>query len=200
MDNNMKQTFLFLFSFLLLYSSGLAKTPDSIYTFTAYGGIGYVRDIAEFNYEFPSLNRGGFLAGLRVMWKPDYLLRAGIEVGRTDLYSIDEPSISTDSGTTNLKTDVYAWNFMLVFSMSPIKNLEINAGTGVAFNTVNNSAFGNESTSTDGGSVFMISSGYYTEVSKNLRVGAELRWTHIPKYDDQTISLQLSLAYTFLEY
>jgi len=198
MDNNMKQTFLFLF--LLLYSSGLAKTPDSIYTFTAYGGIGYVRDIAEFNYEFPSLNRGGFLANLRVMWKPDYLLRAGIEVGRTDLYSVDEPSISTDSGATNLKTDVYAWNFMLVFSMSPIKNLEINAGTGVAFNTVNNSAFGNESTSTDGGSVFLISSGYYIPVSKYLKIGAELRWMHIPKYDDQTISLQLSLAYTFLEY
>ena len=77
MDNNMKQTFLFLISFLVLHSSGLAQTPDSIYTFTAYGGVGYVRNIAEFEYEFPSLNRSGFLAGLRVMWKPDYLLRAG---------------------------------------------------------------------------------------------------------------------------
>ena len=125
------------------------------------------------------------------MWKPDYLVRAGIEVGRTDLYSVDESSIPTDSGTTNLQTDVYSWNFMLVFSMSPIDNLEINVGTGLAFNTVNNSAFENESTSTDGGSVFMISSGYYIPVSKDLMVGTELRWMHIPKYDDQTISLQL---------
>ncbi|MBE0571775.1 MAG: hypothetical protein IH618_09555 [Ignavibacteriaceae bacterium] len=196
----MKKTFLFLIAFLLFQSSGYSKSPDSLYTFTAYGGAGYVRNIAQFDYEFPSLNKNGFLAGLRVMWKPDYLVRAGIEVGRTDLYSVDESSIPTDSGTTNLQTDVYSWNFMLVFSMSPMDNLEINVGTGMAFNTVNNTAFGNESTSTDGGSVFMISSGYYFPVSEDLMVGAELRWMHIPKYDDQTISLQLSIAYTFLEY
>jgi hypothetical protein len=196
----MKKIFLFLISFFLLHSSGLTQTPDSIYTFTAYGGAGYVRNIADFEYELPSLNKNGFLAGLRVMWKPDYLVRAGIEVGRTDLYSVDESSIPTDSGTTNLQTDVYSWNFMLVFSMSPIDNLEINIGTGMAFNTVNNSAFGNESTSTDGGSVFMVSSGYYIPVSNDLMIGAELRWMHIPKYDDQTISLQLSFAYRFLEY
>ncbi|MFI5406287.1 MAG: hypothetical protein ACHQ1D_07210 [Nitrososphaerales archaeon] len=196
----MKKTILFIIAFLILHSSGYTKTPDSMYTVTAYGGVGYVRNIAEFDYEFPSLNKNGLIANLRIMWKPDYLLRAGIEVGRTDLYSVDEPTFSTDSGATTLKTDVYAWNFMLVFSMSPISNLEVNVGTGVAFNTVNNSAFGNESTSTDGGSSFMISSGYYFPVSRDLSVGAELRWMHIPKYSDQTISLQLSLAYTFLKY
>lgn len=198
--NKMKQTILIFLSFLFIYSSGNAQTPDSIYTLTAYVGAGYVRNVTTFDFEFPGLNRNGFLANLRVMWKPDYRIHAGIEIGRTDVYSVDEASIQTDSGATSLQTDVYAWTFMAVFSMSIINNLEINVGTGLAFTTVNNSAFGIESISTDASSTFMISTGYFIPVSKDLQVGAELSGTYIPKYDDYLLALQISLAYTFLEW
>ena len=200
MDNKMKKLILFLFSFLIIYSSVNAQNADSLYNLTVYAGGGYVRNITSFDYEYASLNRNGFLANLRVMWKPDYLIRAGFEVGRTDVYSLNEKDIQTDFGTTDLKTDVYAWSIMAVFSMSPFKNFEVNLGTGHAFTTVNNTSFGNESTSTDGGSAFMISTGYYFPVSKDLQLGGELRGMKIAKYDDYLISLQVSLAYKFLEW
>jgi len=196
----MKKIILILFSFFIIYNSGNAQTADSIYNLTAYAGGGYVRNITSFDYEYSSLNRNGFLANLRVMWKPDYLIRAGIEVGRTDVYSVNEANIQTEYGTTNIKTDVYAWSSMAVFSMSPIRNLEVNLGTGIAFSTVKNSSFGNESTSTDVGSVFMISTGYYFPVTKDLHIGAELRAVRIPKYDDNLIALQVSIAYKFFEW
>lgn len=200
MVNEMKQKFIILFVLLFSFGACYAQSGDSIYTLTAYGGFGYVRNISSFNYELPGLNKNGLIGNLRIMWKPDYLLRAGIEVGRTDLYSVDQPDIQTDSGSTNLKTDVYSWTYMFVFSMSPLNNLDINAGTGWGFNTVNNSLFGNESTSTEVGSVFMVSSAYYYPVSGNLKVGAEIRFMHLPKYDDQIFTLQFSIAYIFLEY
>lgn len=200
MVNEMKQKFIILFVLLFPFGACYAQSGDSIYTLTAYGGFGYVRNISSFNYELPGLNKNGLIGNLRIMWKPDYLLRAGIEVGRTDLYSVDQPGIQTDSGSTNLKTDVYSWTYMFVFSMSPLNNLDINAGTGWGFNTVNNSSFGNESTSTEVGSVFMVSSAYYYPVSGNLKVGAEIRFMHLPKYDDQIFTLQFSIAYIFLEY
>lgn len=200
MDNKMKQTILILFSFLIIYCSSNAQTADSIYSLTAYAGGGYVRNITTFDYDFSGLDRNGFLANLRVMWKPDYLLRAGIEFGMTDVYSVDEAEVQTDSGTTSLQTNVYSWPLMAVFSMSPVKNLEVNFGTGLAFTTVKNSAFGNESTSSDFGSVFMLSAGYFFPVSKNFQIGAELRGMKIPKYDDYTIALQVSFAYKFFEW
>lgn len=200
MVNKMRQNILIIFVFLLIYSTTFAQSADSIYTLTTYGGVGFVRNVSDFTFEYPNLDKGGFLGNLRVMWKPDYLLRIGIEVGRSDLYSVDQSEVPTDSGTTNLQTDVYVWSFMTVFSMSPINNLEINIGAGVGFNTVNNTAFGNESISTDAGSVFMISTGYYFPISQGFKIGAELKGMGIPKYDDITIALQLSFAYKFLEW
>jgi hypothetical protein len=200
MGSKMKKTIIFLFSFLVIFSSVNAQTADTLYNLTAYGGLGYVRNVTSFDYEYASLNRNGFLANLRVMWKPDYLIRAGFEVGRTDVYSINETNLPTEFGTTDLKTDVYAWSMMAIFSMSPFKNFEVNLGTGHAFTTVNNTSFGNESTSTDGGSCFMLSTGYYFPVSKDLQLGGELRGIKINKYDDYLISLQVSLAYKFLEW
>lgn len=196
----MKKLFLFLFSFLIIYSSVYAQTADSLYNLTAYVGGGYVRNITSFDYEYASLNRNGFLANLRVMWKPDYLIRAGFEVGKTDVYSVNEANVPTEYDTTDIKTDVYAWSFMIVFSISPFKNFEVNLGTGHALTTVNNTSFGNESTSTNGGSAFMISTGYYFPLSNDLQLGGELRGMKIAKYDDYLISLQVSLAYKFLEW
>ncbi|MDZ7624385.1 MAG: hypothetical protein U5J96_08090 [Ignavibacteriaceae bacterium] len=196
----MKKTILIATLILIYLGSGYGQSVDSIYNLTAYGNLGFVRNITSFDFEYPSLDRNGFIGNLKIMWKPDYLLRAGIEVSRSDVYSVNESAVPTDSGTTSLQTDVYAWTYMAVFSMSPVTNLEINLATGLGFTTVNNSAFGVESSSTDFGSVFMLSAGYFFPVSKDFNIGAELRGMKIAKYDDYTIALQLSLAYKFLEW
>ena len=196
----MKKLFLIPILIFIICKVTSAQTADSIHNLTAYGNFGLVRNVTSFDYEFSGLDRNGIIGNFKVMWKPDYLLRAGLEVSMSDVYSVEQSSVPTDSGVTNLKTNVYAWTFMGVFSMSPIENLEVNLATGLAFTTVKNSAFGNESSSTDFGSVFMLSTAYYFPVTKDFNPGLELRGMKIAKYDDYTIALQISFMYKFLKW
>jgi len=200
MDNKMKKTIYLLLTFLCIYSTTYSQKPDTLYSLSAYIGGGYVYNVSSFDYEYSSLDRGGLQAYLRVMWEPEYLLSGGIEFGYTGVYSVDESSIQTDSGATSLKTNVYAYPLMLVFSMPIIKNWEVNFGTGFGFSVVKNEAFGTNSFSSDVASASMISTAYYFPVMKDSRLGLELRGTVLPKYDDYLISLAISFAYKFLEY
>jgi hypothetical protein len=200
MDNKMKKTLILLIAFICIHATGYSQTPDTLYSLSAYLGGGYSYDVASFDYEYDGLNRGGFQGYLRVMWHPEYNLSGGLEFGYTGVYSVEENNIETISGTTDLSTNVYAYPLMLVFSMSIVKNWEVNIGTGLAFSVVKNEAFGESSFSSDGASTSMISTGYYFPVGKDTRLGGELRFTALPKYDDYLITLSLSFAYKFLEY
>ena len=196
----MKKTFIILAAVICIYTTGNSQTPDTLYNFTAYLGGGYSYDVASFDYEYDGLNRGGFQGYLRVMWAPEYQLRGGLEFGYTSVYSVEENDIQTLEGTTDLNTHVYAFPLMLVFSMSIVKNWEVNVGTGFGFSVVKNEAFGESSFSSDVASTSMISTGYYFPVGKDTRLGGEFRFTALPKYDDYLITLSLSFAYKFLEY
>lgn len=200
MDNKMKKAFIILVAILCIYTTGKSQTKDTLYNFTAYIGAGYSYNVTSFEYEYDGLNRGGFQSYLRVMWAPEYQLRGGLEFGYTGVYSVEEDNIETINGTTNLNTHVYAFPLMLVFSMSIVNNWEVNIGTGFGFSVVKNEAFGESSFSSDAASTSMISTGYYFPVGKDIRLGSELRFTALPKYDDYLVSLSLSFAYKFLEY
>ena len=196
----MKKTILLFVAFLFLYNISYSQEKDSLYSFTSYVGAGLVYNVTTFDYEYASLNRLGWQAYLRVMWKPEYLLSGGIEFGYTGVYTVDESSVLTDSGATSIKTNSYAYPLMIVFSMSIMKNWEVNAGTGVAFSVVKNEAFGSEAFSSNASSTAMISTAYYHQILKDSRIGLELRGTYLPKYDDFLISLAVSFAYKFHEY
>jgi hypothetical protein len=200
MDNKMKKTILLLVALLFIYNNAYSQNKDSLYSLTAYIGAGFVYNVTSFDYEYASLNRSGWQGYLRVMWHPDYLLSGGIEFGYTGVYSIDEENVQTDYGTTNIKTNSYAYPLMMVFSMSPRENWEVNFGTGIAFSVVKNEAFGSDAFSSNGSSTSMVSTAYYFPVMKNSRVGLELRGTWLPKYDDYLVSLAVSFAYKFFEY
>ncbi len=197
----MKKTILLLVAFLFIYNNAYSQNKDSLYSLTAYVGAGYVYNVTHFDYEYASLNRGGWQANLRVMWKPEYLLRGGIEFGYTGVYTIDEENVQTDYGTTSIKTTSYAYPLMIVFSMSIMENWEANFGTGIAFSVTKNESFGQpEAFSSNGSSTSMISTAYYYPVMKDSRLGLELRGTWLPKYDDYLVSLAASFAYKFFEY
>ncbi len=196
----MKKIFFVLFAVLFIHNSGYSQKTDSLYSLTAYLGGGYAYNITTFDYEYGSLNRGGLEGYLRVMWEPEYLLSGGIEFGYTNLYSVDESSLQTDSGATSLQTNVYAYTLMMVFSMPIINNWEVAIGTGFGFTTVKNEAFGTESFSSDVASASKISTAYYFPVMKNSRLGGELGFTALPLYDDYVITLGFSFAYKFYEY
>ena len=196
----MNKTIFVLFACLFIYSNSYSQKTDSLYSLTAYLGGGYVYNVASFEVDFEDLDRGGWQTYLRVMWKPEYLLSGGLEFGYTGVYSVEDESMQTDSGITSLNTHVYAYPLMIVFSMSPMKNWEVNIGTGYAFSVVKNEAFGIESFSSDPASTAMISTAYYFPVMKDSRLGGELRFTALPKYDDYLITLSASFAYKFFEY
>jgi len=196
----MKKTILLLAAFLFIYNSTYSQNKDSLYTLTSYIDAGIVYNVTSFDYEYASLNRLGWQAHLRVMWKPEYLLSGGIEFGYTGVYTVDESSVQTDSGTTSISTNSYAYPLMIVLSMSIVKNWEVNFGTGVAFSVVKNQAFGSDAFSSNASSTTMFSTAYYYPVMKDSHLGLELRGTWLPKYDDYLISLAVSFAYKFHEY
>jgi len=196
----MKKTFFILFTFLCSYITVYSQPSDTLFNFTGYLGGGYAYNVTSFDYEFDGLNRGGFQGYLRVMWAPEYDLRGGLEFGYTSVYSVEQSDLETINGTTDLNTHVYAFPLMLVFSMSIVKNWEVNIGTGFGFSVVKNEAFGENSFSSDAASTAMISTGYYFPVGKDTRLGGEFRFTALPKYDDYLVTLSLSFAYKFLEY
>ena len=196
----MKKTILFLFAVSFFCNTAYSQNSDSLYSFTSYLGAGYVYNVSSFEIEPEGLNRSGFQGNLRVMWKPEYLLSGGFEFGYTGVYSIDNDNFPIDSGFASVSTNVYAYQFMVIFMMSIIENWEVNIGTGAAFTTTKTDAFGSESTSTDGASTSIISTAYYFPVMKDSRLGAELRFSALPKYGDYTVSLLLSFAYKFYEY
>ena len=197
----MKKTIFFLAAFLFIYNNAYSQKPDSLYSLNAYLGAGYVYNVTSFDYEYASLNRGGLQGYIRVMWKPEFLLRGGIEFGYTGVYSVDEGSVQTlNYGTTSIKTTSYAYPLMIVFSMSIMENWEANYGTGVAWSVVKNEAFGESSFSSNASSTSMVSTAYYWNVMKNSRLGVELRATWLPKYDDYLVALAASFAYKFFEY
>lgn len=196
----MKKTILLFVAILFIYNNSYSQSKDSLYSLTSYIGAGFVYNVTSFDYEYASLNRSGWQAYLRVMWKPEFLLRGGIEFGYTGVYTVDEGSIETDYGTTSIKTTSYAYPLMIVFSMSIMDNWEANYGTGVAWSVVKNEAFGESAFSSNASSTSMVSTAYYWNVMKNSRLGVEIRGTWLPKYDDYLVSLAASFAYKFFEY
>ncbi len=56
----MKKTILLLVALLFIYNNTYSQNKDSLYSLTAYIGAGYVYNVTSFDYEYASLNRGGW--------------------------------------------------------------------------------------------------------------------------------------------
>lgn len=82
----------------------------------------------------------------RLFWKPEHLLRVGIETSYINVKSEILNNMHTEFGITNLKTNISAVPLDLVFSME-FKNLEFFAGGGIAFIDSKVEAFDNQSNS-----------------------------------------------------
>jgi len=133
-------------------------------------------------------------------------VEAGISVerrarsGLTHVYSINQDQLQTEYGTTDIHASNNAWPILAVFSMSPFPGIEVNAGMGSAISTATVESFGITSSSTEFGSAFMGSVAYLFPLSENLRLGGEIRFMRINKYEDNNLTLQVTLAYKFLEW
>lgn len=180
-------TGLMLLARLAAGQTSVSQTTNSL---TLFGNFGYVRNVSHFDAPIPGLSKDGTAVSLRIMWHPEHLLSAGVEVGRTRLFSVDQ---SKPDSTTTATLD--AVPILFVFAMSPLDRLSVNVGVGPTISKSSVDALGSTAATSSVGAGWMVSAAYLLPVAKRLGVGAELRFLRAAKYDDNTLSLQLTAAY-----
>jgi hypothetical protein len=160
-------------------------------TVTLYGSVGFVHNFSTFDVEVPGLDRNGAGAQIRIMWQPGQLLSAGLEFGRTHVYSVTRP---VPSGGEVYQT-LDAWPILAVFGMSPAKRLTVNVGTGFASNTSSVTLLDSRASSSALGAAYMASAMYLVPLSPQFSLGGEVRYLRLAKYEDNNLSLQVTLAW-----
>jgi hypothetical protein len=159
-------------------------------TVTLFANLGYEWNVSPFPAAQPGLDRTGPATSLRVMWHPQYLLSYGFEVGYTRRYSVHQGGASAIDASSN------AWPLFLVLSMSPMRRMLINAGLGPVISTTSVTSPGLDPTSYTGlRSGFMASAAYLLPVSNAFDMGAEFRYLHAEQFNDNLLSLSITVAY-----
>lgn len=184
--------------------SAFAQPTEPVYSLTGYVSGGFVRNVSTFDISPDGLDRTGLAGSLRVMWKPEHLLRVGLEMGLTHVYTVKQSSVSDpefpEFGTTNVNATLNAWPFLIMFSMSPIERLDVYLGGGFAIMASNAEAFGATVTTTSFSGAGELAVAYMYPVSELLSVGCEVRWLTMEKYDDNDLGIHLLFAGKFLEW
>ncbi|HUO52138.1 MAG TPA: hypothetical protein VMT93_06455 [Gemmatimonadaceae bacterium] len=159
-------------------------------TVTLFANLGYESNVSAFSDSLQGLDRTGPVASVRVMWHPQFLLSFGWEVGYTRRFSVKQVGDSTIDQTSG------AWPIFFVLSMSPVKRMLVNVGIGPVFSTTSVNALGVTAKSYTGfSSGYMASVAYLAPVSKKFDMGGEFRFLHSDLYNDNLLSLQLTVAY-----
>lgn len=180
-----------------------AQEEDSLYALTAFGGIGYTRNMSTFDI-IPGLglepDRNGFGGFLRVMWKPEHLLRVGLETGITKVYSVSGKNIQTPYGQTNFGSYLSVVPVSLIFSMPLISHLEGYISSTSYFLFSKTWSFGSTTTGSMISVGFSGALAYMWPVNHDVQIGCEIKWYHIEKSNDDNILIQIVVGYRFLEW
>ncbi len=136
--------------------------------------------------------RSSFTA--RVMWHPQYRLRVGLESGVSRLYSYQ-----LENGNSTDKVSLTAVPLLLTWSMPVYKRLQIFAGFGSYFLTTRLDHAGKVKSGTVSlGSNVAVS--YLQPLSKNLQLSAEAKWMDAFVTKDYAFSVEMLLAWKFMEW
>jgi hypothetical protein len=177
-----------------------AQEADTLYTLTVYTGGGYTRNVSSFEAEPTGLQRDGLAGTLRVMWKPEHLLRLGLETGLTHVYRVKVTNVRSAFGTTDGRSSLNAIPLVIMFSMPLMENLEILAGAGIFILYSSSEAFGSTAVSTVISPAFLASACYLIPLSDSFKIGAELKWYRFDRFDDNNVGLQVLVSYKILEW
>lgn len=182
--------------------STYSQTTDTVYSFSVDLGGSYSHYLTTLQFE--KLNKNGFGGTIRLMWHPEHLLSLGLESGYLYLYWIRSTIQSDEFGTSSLKASMISIPVLFVTSMvifpESLPNLEVNGGGGMYFMFNNVQLFGSKINS----SVFSL--GYHAGItylqplSKDISIGAEIKYYYISKLQDAAISAKLLFSYNFLSY
>ncbi|MBI2619242.1 MAG: hypothetical protein HYW57_04110 [Ignavibacteriales bacterium] len=179
----------------------VAQERDTSYSLTVFAGGGYTRNLSGFDTPLPGLKRNGIGGTVRVMWRPEHLLRVGLETGVTQVYSVQTKDVgTTEFGTTNFSSFLNVIPLALVFAMPLTTQLEGHIGSTSYLLFSRTESFGHKVTG------FMLSIGfsaaltYIRPIGEDWGVGAELKWYHIEKSKDDNVMLHVIFSYRFLEW
>jgi hypothetical protein len=183
---------------LILFINILVYSQDSDNRYIAVeGGIGYSRFLSTLSLS--GLNKNGISASLAAYWHPEHLLEAGIETGYSYLYSYKNNE-STEFGNSGASASLVSVPATLVFRMSVIGNLRIQAGSGIIFLFNQGEAFGDNFSSRTISIIDYIGFTYFYNLTNNILLGGSFRYTYIFKGEESYIAIQVNAAYKFLEW
>jgi len=173
---------------------------DTTYSLILSGGGGVTRNISVFGETPGNLDQMGFSGTIRLMWKPEYLVRAGLETGYTHIYTITTPPIATSTGTSEASGRLSAIPIQLLLSMPLWEDFELYGGAGIYIVNSHLEGFGTslDQTVVSMGNTFALS--YSRPVAEDMRLGTEVKWQYMDKFQDNNINVHFVLYYTFLKY
>lgn len=177
-----------------------AQEPDTTYSLILSTGAGFTKNISVFNTVPDGLNRSGFSGTVRVMWKPEHLLSVGFESGITHVYTVEAYGLQTSYGETNAKGTLNAIPLLFTLSMPLWEDFNIYGGIGYYVLYSDLESFGNTTTANSLSTGFSTALSYSRPISENMRLGTEVRWLYMSKFQDNNLTLHLMLYYTFLKY
>ena len=173
---------------------------DTTYAVILSGGGGVTKNVSVFETTPGDINQVGFSGTVRAMWKPEYLIRAGLETGYTYIYTVTTPTITTSAGTGQASGKLSAIPIMFMLSMPVWDEFEIYGGAGTYIVNSHLEGFGEslDQTVVSMGNMFAVS--YSRPVHEGMRLGAELKWMYMDKFQDNNFSLHVMFYYTLLKY
>ena len=188
---------LLFFGFLIFTNTSFAQ--DKKYQVNASLGIG-VYSQYQTEVETLGLITGSPGISFRLMWKPEYLLSAGLEIGSYPLYSIEEERVLTTFGITNFENSLHAITYSVAFSMNIIDKLELNSLIGLTRMTSIINSFDNEVSSGIWSTSFGGGVSYDIKISERFAFRTDAKWILITKFRETIFSLEIGVKYKIFEY
>lgn len=189
-----KTSIYFLLLVVIFFSSLQAQT----YKVNGFAGFGYARFITDI--EGSGLDKNGYSGTFRIMWQPEHQLRVGLETGYYHLYRFEVKNYQTDFGTTNAHSTLNALPVFLNMTMAVSRSIDIFAGIGPTILYTSFESHGSKNESSQWSTSYIIGGNYTHEISDKIKLGGELKYYHINKIEDGTLTLQFIFVYNLLSW
>jgi hypothetical protein len=175
-----------------------AQESEATYGVSLYLGAGYSRFVTDL--DIPGLNKNGFTGTVRLMWEPEHLLSVGLETGYIRLYSFQRNDLTTEFGTADVSSSLSSVPIRATFSMRIVESVQLTLGLGgfLLFSRVTTPD--NETSATQYSTGGFVAASYMKKIGHRLHLGGEVQYSLINKIQDNTLGIQLVLAYRLLEY
>ncbi len=178
----------------------MAQVEDTTYSLILYVGGGYSRNLSTFETPLEGLNKNGFGGAVRVMWRPEHLLRIGLETGFMQVYYVKQENVQGRYGETDFSSYLNVVPLSLSFSMRLTEHLEGYIGSTSYLLLSRTESFGSTATGSMLSIGFSAALSYIWPIGDDWGVGCELKWYHIEKSRDNNVMLYVMFSYRFLQW